>query len=89
MNKEANKYLPQLAKFDISAVVHDLNTTNATDSTGPQVFQTVHWNIAWRENISKIYHLLEYTSMVISFEFDILTWIEIYLEKTASILQQL
>ena len=34
----------------------------ATDWTGPQVFQTVHWNMAWREKIMRMYHLLLYTT---------------------------
>ena len=54
--------LPQLAKLEMSAVFHDGKTLRATDSTGPQVFQTVHWNMAWKENIMRMYHLLLYTA---------------------------
>ena len=52
---------PQFAKLEMSAMVQDLNTERATVSTGPQVFHTVHWNMACREKMSKMYHLLVYT----------------------------
>ena len=61
--------------FDISAVVQDLKTISATFWTGPQVFQTVHWNMAWREKMVRMYHLLEYTLLVST----AVSWLDIML----------
>lgn len=57
-------HVPQFAKLEISAVVQWLKTTSATFWTGPQVFHTVHWNMAWREKMARMYHLLVYTLLV-------------------------
>lgn len=45
----------------MSAMVQDLNTARATVSTGPQVFHSVHWNMACSEKMSRMYHRLLYT----------------------------
>ena len=51
--------LAQIANSEMVWFDHDANTTLATFSTGPHVFQIVHWNMLRREKMSKIYHLME------------------------------
>ena len=50
--------------MDISEVAHVGNATKATFSTGPQVFQTVHWNMASKEKSRRTYQRLVYTTGV-------------------------
>ena len=51
----------------MSAVVHVLKTARATFWTGPQVFQTVHWNMAWREKIRSMYSAVQYIAVQYSY----------------------
>ena len=52
-----------MAKLEMSAVVHVLKTARATFWTGPQVFQTVHWNMACREKIRSRYSTVQYIAV--------------------------
>ena len=49
----------QLANREMVWFDQEVNTTLATFSTGPQVFQIVHWNMLRREKMAGMYHQME------------------------------
>ena len=61
--KVRNMMAPQLARRETVPWVQAGYTILTTSTTGPQVFQTQHWNMASSENTVRIHHLRPYTAV--------------------------
>ena len=57
--KVRNMMAPQLARRETVPWVQAGKTMLTTSTTGPQVFHTVHWNIASRENTEHTDHKIK------------------------------